>query len=154
MSMDVRNKKFIIINVFIVIILFLYNSFHEDKIFKDISSSVKTGDIIALNDFTDFDWNNVVLCNPGTSKKVYEQILGLNKFRDFDLRKVVIFRNNETVVKTIVRNYHPEKYLSVEFYISINSYTVLNKEEALFKVRVTPDCVELHPLAEIMEMGD
>lgn len=112
-------------------------------IFKKIASSVKDGDHIILSDFTDFEWNNVVLCNPGTSLKEYENFLGPVKFRDFDLIKAIIFREDETVVKIIKQDYHPEKYLKVEFYINTNSYVILNRDEAIFNVKKILNRVEL-----------
>ena len=118
----------------------------DEILLKKIASSVKDGDRIVLSDFTNFEWNNLVLCNPGTSLKEYENFIGNVKFKYFDLKKVIIFRKDEMVVKIIKQNYHPEKYLMVEFFISVNSYIVLNKDVAVFDVAKKLNRVELRPV--------
>ena len=134
-----------------VIFLFSCNSYNEDAFFRRIYSSAKNNEIIALENFTDFEWNNVIICNPGTSQKDYEKLIGPFDFKNYDMNKVIIFRIDDTVVKTMFRNYHPDERLSVEFYIDTNFCRIIKKEEAIFKVEVIKNYIDLHPAAEIVE---
>ena len=144
--MDVRDNILPFILLFFVIFTNSCADQSGRMILNKIAFSVKDGDRITLSDFTNFEWDNVILCNPGTSLKEYERFLGPVKFEDFDLKEVIIFRKGETVVKVIKRNYHPEKYSRVEFFISTNSYIILNKNEAVFDVVKELDHVELSPV--------
>lgn len=133
-----------IINALIIGLLLVSCSFrHEDNLINNIFSKIKAGDVISLSDFTDFEWDNVIITNPGTSYRDYQRFLGKIKKNDFDLKKAIIFRDGENVVRIIVINYHPEKYSKIEFMIQTNTYIILDRSKAKFNVAYNIDHFEL-----------
>ena len=70
MKMALRNK----ILLFLIIIFSCNQKF--DNLLELIYSSVEDGDLVALEHFTDFEWDNVIICNPGTSQIDFQNFLG------------------------------------------------------------------------------
>jgi len=128
----------------LLLLLVFFSCIQHDKFIEKIYSSVNDGDFIILGDYTDFTWDNVVLCNPGTSRQDYIKFLG-NQGKNFDLNKVIIFRKGEQVVHYIKQDYHPEKPLAVEFYIDTNTYKIFDKD-TIFSVKKYDNNTALYPV--------
>ncbi|MCL2381782.1 MAG: hypothetical protein FWC64_09370 [Treponema sp.] len=105
---------------------------------RNIHSSVENGDTIFLGDFTRFEWDNVIIANPGTSNRDILLFLG-DRGRanmDFDIQVVVIFRKGDRVVHFYRYIWRSDRRHPVEFSIGTNTYQVFSIENAFFHVRI------------------
>ena len=146
--MKISNKYYIrIILLFIAFICFLSCSEAEDVILKNIRLSVNEGDIIHLADFTDFEWDSVIICNPGTVRRDLVRLIGEFNL-NIDLKKLIIFMYEDNIVHMIIQDYHPEKYLLVDFRINTGIYAVYSKDISSFIVEKHLDYIFLVPIFE------
>ena len=132
-------NKILVFVIFLATVIFSSCYQDNDRILRKIYSSATEADgtIISLADFTNFDWDNVVLTNPGTLNDEYIEIFG-GTVKDYklkyDLQELIIFRKGDQVAHIIRQNWHPEKYPLVNFFAGRSDFIILDKSEAFFVV--------------------
>lgn len=124
--------------VLIIIILFLpFKQKVSDKIVKYYNKIQDETFEVKLSDFTNFDWDSVIIYANPTTNKDLKEYADLDYKKGLDLKSGMIFiRDNKIVYEEVFKsNYEePDKfriipYQDVNYNIKVNKF---KKEEAIF----------------------
>ena len=138
------NKKiFVVIVIFIFIIVAMILMSHRNqkisnKIRTVYNKTEQTTFEVRLSDFTDFEWDNVVIYSYPITQKELSEIIGINYKKEPDLQSGMIFIKNKKIVyeELFENNFETPSHFIIYPFKNINSdIKVKNflKDEAVFR---------------------
>lgn len=150
---------FVIVAVFLTvgILFFINHNMVSNKIVAYCNKTGVTNFEINLSDFTDFEWDSVIIYrNPITTDKL-NRITGINYEKELDLSSGIIFvQGNKIVYEEVFKTDFESAckfiiypYEDINSFVKVNSFT---KENAVFnceKLEQYSDCrLVLKPLSQ------
>ena len=97
------NKKIFVVVIFIFIIVAMILMLHRNqkissKIRSVYNKTEQTIFEVKLSDFTDFEWDNVIIYTYPITQKELSKITGINYTKEPDLQSGMIFLKNKQIV--------------------------------------------------------
>lgn len=137
-------KKVMMISIILVImivgIIIVFNKDKKvsNKIMKYYNAKEETAFEIKLSDFTDFEWDNVIIYRNPTTKKEIKEITGVNYDKELDLQSGMIFTKDDKVVyEEVFKSDFESPYVFIiypyEDKISEIKINQFEKDKAIFK---------------------
>lgn len=138
-----KKKIMILVIIVCLMIVGIIIVFHKDKkvsnkIMKYYNTKEETTFEIKLSDFTNFEWDSVIIYRNPTTKKDIKEITGIPYEKELDLQSGMIFiKDSKVVYEEVFKTDFESPYIFIIYpYEDKNSETKINqfeKDKAIFK---------------------
>ncbi|MES2862781.1 MAG: hypothetical protein V4666_01550 [Bacteroidota bacterium] len=126
-------KNILFISIFFICVSCKKNNF-EERVFEDVSNSGKLE--IDLKNYTDFEWDTVYVFHTVCNLENVQSITGFKYGNYEEFTRPLIFIKNGKIVFFENRKSNFEGIINEQFVYKNGSYSIRNKEDSKFKVKI------------------